>query len=336
MRPSSIRRRTGLLAGLLGVIPIPQQPLVWTDRAPHQQRFVQVAPDVKLEVLDFGGSGPPIILLSGLGDTGHSFDDFAPKFTDHWHVYAITRRGYGTSSHPASGYAISRLAADVRTVLDSLHIGRAILIGHSIGGDELTRIAATWPERVARLVYLDAAHDRVGLMDRLIGTDWPDDPPMTSADSASPEAVRAYLVQIYGFRLNEAEVHQWYQYDARGRMVRQTTPDSVGTKLVLPYLEHPAYGRIRAPVLAFYNVPTSPAALFPRYRQGDSTYRARAMNAFQRSSRWAAEERARLKREIPSARIIELRDSNHYVFVVSEAEVLGETRAFLRSSRDPR
>ncbi len=329
MHPSRLRLHAALLAGLLGATAVPQQPVAWTDRAPHRERFIQVEPDVKLEVLDFGGSGPPVVFLSGLGDTAHSFDDFAPKFTDRWHVYAITRRGYGVSSHPASGYAIPRLAADVRTVLDSLHIGRAILIGHSIGGDELTRIASTWPERVAKLVYLDAAHDRVGLLDRLIGTDWPDDPVMTRADSASPEAVQAYLVQIYGFRLNEAEIHQWYQFDARGRMLRQTTPDSVGTRLVLPYVEHPAYRRIRAPVLAFYNVPTSPAALFPRYDRGDSAYRARATSAFRRSSRWADEERARLRREIPGARIIELRDSNHYVFVVSEAEVLRETRAFL-------
>jgi pimeloyl-ACP methyl ester carboxylesterase len=309
---------------------MPQQPPGWTDHAPHKERFIEVEPGVTLEVLDFGGSGPPVVFLSGLGDTGHSFDDFAPKFTDRWHVYAITRRGYGASSHPASGYAMPHLAADVRAVLDSLHIPRATLIGHSIGGDELTMIAASWPERVARLVYLDGAYDRVGLMTRLIGSDWPEDPPMTAADSASPEAVRSYLAQIYGFRLNEAEIHQWYEYDARGRMVRQTTPDSVGMKLVLPYVEHPAYARIRAPVLAFYNVPTSPASLFPRYRTGDSAYRAKAMNAFMRSSRWAAEERARLKREIPAARIVDLRASNHYVFVVSEAEVLRETRAFLQ------
>jgi YD repeat-containing protein len=306
-----------------------EQPAVWTDSAPHLERLVTVAPGVRLEVLDFGGAGPPVVFLSGLGDTGHSFDEFAPKFTDHWHVYAITRRGYGSSSHPDGGYEMPRLAEDVRVVLDSLHIARAILIGHSLGGDELTRVASTWPDRVAKLVYLDAAHDRVGLLDRLIGSDWPEDPPMTSADSASPEAVRAYLATIYGFRLNEAEIHQWYEYDARGRMLRQRTPDSVGTKLILPHVMHPAYGKIIAPVLAFYNVPTSPQAFFPRYRQGDSTYRARAAHAFLRADRWAAAERARLRREIPGARIIELRDSNHYVFVVSEAAVLRETRQFL-------
>lgn len=331
-----LRHNLVLLAGLLGASLSAQEPQPWTDRAPHQARFVQVEPGVQLEVLDFGGSGPPVVLLSGLGDTGHSFDDFAPRLSDRWHVYAITRRGYGASSHPPSGYTIPRLATDVHAVLDSLRLTRVTLIGHSIGGDELTRIGITWPDRVAHLIYLDGAYDRVGLLTRLIGTDWPDDPPMTAADSASPEAVRAYLAQIYGFRLNEAEIHQWYVYDARGRMLRQSTPDSIGMKLVVPSVEHPAYAKLRAPVLAFYNVPTSPAALFPRYGTGDSAYRARAMHAFHRSAQWTADEEARLRRELPGARIIELRDSNHYVFVVSEAEVLRGIRDFLLSVPDAR
>ena len=307
----------------------PRPAAVWTDPAPHQIRFLRVTTDVQLELLDFGGSGPPVVFLSGLGDTGHSFDEFAPKFTDHWHVYAITRRGYGASSHPDSGYGMPRLAEDVRTVLDSLGLRNVTLIGHSLGGDELTRIAATWPERISKLVYLDAAHDRVALLDSLIGPDWPEDPPMTAADSVSPEAVRAYLATVYGFRLNEAEVHEWFEYDTLGHMIRQRTPDSVGMKLILPHVEHPAYARIRARVLAFYDVPTSAEAMFPRFRSSDSTYQARAIKAFIRSSEWTTRERERLRLEVPGARIIELRDSNHYVFVVSEAEVLRETRRFL-------
>lgn len=307
----------------------PQQATAWTDPAPHLVRFLHVTPEVQLEILDFGGSGPPVVFLSGLGDTGHSFDEFAPKFTDHWHVYAITRRGYGASSHPDSGYGMPRLAEDVRTVLDSLGLRNVTLIGHSLGGDELTKIASTWPERISKLVYLDAAHDRVALLDSLIGPDWPEDPPMTPADSASPEAVRAYLATVYGFRLNEAEVHQWFEYDTLGHMIRQRTPDSVGMRLILPQVEHPAYAKVKARVLAFYDVPTSAAAMFSRFGSGDSTYRAMAVKAFNRSAEWTARERARLKREIPGARIIELRDSNHYVFIASEAEVLRETRRFL-------
>lgn len=55
-------------------------------------QFVSVEPGVKLEVLDWGGSGTPLIFLAGAGDTAHAFDNFAPQFTRHHHVYGITRR----------------------------------------------------------------------------------------------------------------------------------------------------------------------------------------------------------------------------------------------------
>lgn len=71
------------------------------DTSPHTVRFVEVEKGVKLEVLDWGGNGRPIVFLAGLGFTAHDFDDFAPKFTGEHHVYGITRRGFGESSAPA-------------------------------------------------------------------------------------------------------------------------------------------------------------------------------------------------------------------------------------------
>jgi hypothetical protein len=70
------------------------------DPSPHTIRFVTVDKDVALEVLDWGGNGPPLVFLAGLGNTAHIFDSFAVKFTATHHVYAITRRGYGMSSAP--------------------------------------------------------------------------------------------------------------------------------------------------------------------------------------------------------------------------------------------
>lgn len=81
-----------------------------------------------LEVLDWGGSGPPLVFLAGLLDVAHGFDDFAPKFTDHHHVLAITRRGYGSSSQARWGYDLATRTADLRAVLDSLHLGRVALV----------------------------------------------------------------------------------------------------------------------------------------------------------------------------------------------------------------
>jgi len=59
----------------------PQQARAWKDLSPHRVRFVSVEPDVKLEVLDWGGSGRPIVLLTGYGNSAHVFDGFAPKLT---------------------------------------------------------------------------------------------------------------------------------------------------------------------------------------------------------------------------------------------------------------
>src|SRR5262252_1740675 len=141
----------------LGAFAATAQP-EWRDPSPHAVRFVTVAPDVRLEVLDWGGTGRAIVLLAGLGNTVHVFDDFAPKLTREYHVYGVTRRGFGASSVPASGYDADRLGDDVLAVFDELHLDRPVLVGHSIGGSELSSIATRRPRRVAGVVYLDAAY----------------------------------------------------------------------------------------------------------------------------------------------------------------------------------
>lgn len=73
------------------------------------------------------------------------------------HVYGITRRGFGASSAPASGYGADRLGDDVLAVLDALKIDKPVLVGHSIAGEELSSIGSLRPDRVAGLVYLDSA-----------------------------------------------------------------------------------------------------------------------------------------------------------------------------------
>jgi non-heme chloroperoxidase len=143
------------LAGRLSA----QSSATWHDPSPHTVQFVTVEKDVKLEVLDWGGSGRPIVLLTGVGNSAHVYDDFAPKLTSEYHVYGITRRGFGASSAPDAGYSADRLGDDVLAVLDALKIERPVLVGHSIGGEELSSIGSRHPERVAGLIYLDAAYE---------------------------------------------------------------------------------------------------------------------------------------------------------------------------------
>jgi pimeloyl-ACP methyl ester carboxylesterase len=68
-----------------------QEPAQWTDPSPHSVQLVNVDNNVRVEVLDWGGSGRPVVLLAGLGNTAHVFDEFAPKLTSEYHVYCIAR-----------------------------------------------------------------------------------------------------------------------------------------------------------------------------------------------------------------------------------------------------
>jgi pimeloyl-ACP methyl ester carboxylesterase len=131
-----------------------------TDSSPHKAQMVIVEQGVQLEVLDWGGSGRPIIFLAGAGDTAHRFDSFAPQFTKQHHVYGITRRASGASSQPApanGNYSADRLGDDVLAVMNALQIDRPVLVGHSIAGQELSSIGSRFPKKVSGLIYLDAA-----------------------------------------------------------------------------------------------------------------------------------------------------------------------------------
>src|SRR6266498_2971267 len=62
----------------------------WKDPSAHATRFVTVDRNVKLEVLDWGGSGRPVLLLAGLGNTAHVFDALAGKLAASYRVYGLT------------------------------------------------------------------------------------------------------------------------------------------------------------------------------------------------------------------------------------------------------
>jgi pimeloyl-ACP methyl ester carboxylesterase len=91
----------------------------WRDPSPHRVRWFTVDSSIRLEVLDWEGSGPPLVLL-GYCLSAHSYDAFAPKLTNQFHVYGVTRRGIGASDKPAAGYALQRSVDDLLEVLDSL------------------------------------------------------------------------------------------------------------------------------------------------------------------------------------------------------------------------
>jgi non-heme chloroperoxidase len=299
------------------------------DLSPHVVHFVEVEPGVRLEVLEWGAAGTDLILLTGLTESAHVFDEFAPLLTPAFRVYAITRRGYGASSQPEAGYGVDRLAADVVAVLDSLGLERPPFVGHSIAGDELTEIASRYPDRVSKLVYLDAAYDRSEALEILQRLPPPETPPMAAADSASPVAVQDYLRRTFSVRFPLPDICATYRFSPEGRLLGSTTPDSINIA-VLEGVHRPRYEDIQVPALAIYAL-GSPEQAFPVFPAMDSAWQAHArMWVDSTDALVSVPSREQFRQGVADGQIVELVGATHYVYVSHEAEVLRLIRDFLR------
>ncbi|HEX8920352.1 MAG TPA: alpha/beta fold hydrolase [Pyrinomonadaceae bacterium] len=101
--------------------------------------------------------GSPIILLHGYTDSSFSYSRVLPLLDAKYRVYTLDLRGHGDSERPVSGYKLSDFAADVLAFMDAKGIGRASLVGHSMGSFITQQVAMTAPERVERLVLIGSA-----------------------------------------------------------------------------------------------------------------------------------------------------------------------------------
>jgi len=112
-----------LLAGMIAVCGC-RSSATAENGDPHTPNsgFVTTDSGVQLHYLDFGGDGEFLVFLAGAGNSAHIFEEFAPRFTDHFRVIALTRRGFGESAKRESGYDTATLASDIRECLDALGI----------------------------------------------------------------------------------------------------------------------------------------------------------------------------------------------------------------------
>ncbi len=297
---------------------------------PYHVQFIEVEAGVKLEVVDWGGSGRPLVLLSGMGATAHTFDKFAAKLTPSYHVYGITRRGFGASSVPPSGYSADRLGDDVLAVLAALNVNRPVLVGSSIAGQELSSAGSRYPEKVAGLIYLDAAYsyayydsslgdlnieliemsrkleelqskflqDTRPLIQELLETDLPRLERVLRERQKDLQAAPAALLAGY----TQAEAH---------------LPPAI------PAINagRQKYTHIPVPILAIYALP-------PNFENlpGDPGERA----AFEARTAVTTEAQAKaFEAGMPSARVVRLPHARHEVFSSNEEDVLREMNAFI-------
>jgi non-heme chloroperoxidase len=306
----------------------------WRDPSPHETHSVTVDSNVRLEVLDWGGSGPALVLL-GCYLTGHVYDDFAPKLTSRFRVYAITRRGIGTSDKPPNGYAVERSVEDVREVLDALQAPRAVLLGTSCAGQVLTLFASQHPDRLMALIYLDGASDP---------TDVEHDPPLPDpatlprpvrplglADGRSIAAFQASQRQNTGLAFPESEVRQQFTLNADGSLGPSLLSLDIRRAITIDARMKPNYAGIRVPVLALYQSEGSfeevAAGYDIRSEEQRAALRQRYLATKAMYERWQQE----LREKVPQARIVVLPGAKLFMFLSNEADVLREIGASSRS-----
>jgi pimeloyl-ACP methyl ester carboxylesterase len=102
------------------------------------------------------GSGPPVLLLHGLGSDRRSWRAQCAALENRHRVIAVDLRGHGESSRPRSGYQIAQLAADVAALVETLELPPAHVVGLSLGGMVAFQLAVDRPELVRSLVIVNS------------------------------------------------------------------------------------------------------------------------------------------------------------------------------------
>jgi len=305
----------------------------WHDPSPHQITTVTVDNGVKLEVLDWGGNGRAVVLLAGY-QTAHEYDDIAPKLTAFCHVYGITRRGFGASSRPHSGYAAQRSAEDVLQVLDALKLDHPVLAGHSFGGEDLFTIGAEHPTLVAGLVFLDSADDPT-LPSSAYGVAEVDTKRLPASMTTEPQpanasfqAFRESQLKAHGVMEPEAELRQRYPVNPDGSIGEDSTPKWV-RDAIFAGIQKPKYSNIHAPVLAILAAPLPMDEQFKKYQPRTADERAAMEQKYAVGEAFTKRTVQDLKAGIPNAQIVTLPGASTYIFLSNENDTVREMRSFV-------
>jgi pimeloyl-ACP methyl ester carboxylesterase len=286
---------------------------------------------VRLHYIDHGGQGPVVILLAGLGSSAHVFDEFGPLLKQGHRVIAVTRRGYGQSSNPSNAdYSNAALVGDVLELMDHLAIPRASFVGHSLAGGELAALGARHPERVDRLVYIDAAYDRSDVPSLMAAL-----PPSASPSQSALATVASFAEwrqKALGVRSKAvvADVAATMQQGPNG-VAPRTDQKTAGAALAGDIAAKAKWEDIAAPSLAFYTskdvaeqVPPEASA---EQRQAFIDYSVQALRP------WMLRQQAEFLSRRQCGTAVEVPRSTHHLFLERPAWLAANILAFLTSPK---
>jgi pimeloyl-ACP methyl ester carboxylesterase len=115
-----------------------------------------------------GGSGPVVVLLHGYAETSDSWAPLATELVKSYTVVVPDLRGIGRSSRPAAGYDKRTQAGDIRAVVTTLGHDRTSIVSHDIGIMVAYAYAALYPDKVEKLVVMDAPIPGISPWDQIV------------------------------------------------------------------------------------------------------------------------------------------------------------------------
>jgi len=295
--------------------------------------FVEVN-GIRLHYLDWGGNGPTLLFLTGMGSSAYIYSKFAPRFRDQFRVLALTRRGHGDSDYPDFGYDADTLVEDIRQFMDVLNIKKAILAGHSLAGVELTHFAGTFPERVLKLIYLEALDDR--RKEHTINADNPlRNVKIKRAASAPPRTFEEYLANIrrdvpafaaiWG-ELWEEEFRHGVKINEEGIFVDKM-PVAIEEMLIQNLIKDYAPKPVKAVIPTLYIIGQRKPKLSNEYTDEQKAaydqFHSAVIEPFFKSII------ADFGSRFPHAKIIVIPGGHHYCFIAQDDQIHEEMRKFL-------
>ena len=302
----------------------------YTDGSPHKSSFAQVN-GTKLNYLDWGGDGPVLVMIHGIGDDPHIFDDLASLLRDRFRIIAYARRGHGLSDAPLGPYDAATLTEDFRQLVDHLGVQRMSVLGWSMGGNEGTTFAGQYPERVDKLIYLDGGYDWstpvfFKAFGDILAANSPGAPDMRSLDAVRSWYHSAWPGKAVPWSSGlEAYIRDLTQPDADGTL--HLKPDDQASAAVFATLGNwkRDYSKVQAPVLALYATDFFPLdSTDPALRQKLRDFNEGTMVPFRKESM------ERVQRELRNVTVKQIADRNHMSIGLLQPDVVAATiREFL-------
>jgi pimeloyl-ACP methyl ester carboxylesterase len=255
---------------------------------------------LRLHYLDWGGSGPPLILVHGLDRHAHTFDHIVPHFAKRFRVIAVDMRGHGESAwDPEARYVVEDYVRDMEGLVDQLTLRDIVIWGNSTGGRVAQVYAGLHPDRVTHMISEDVGPERP----RQIADNYARRVTEEQAGWASEADVIAQ-VQKANPRMPAANIETYVRHGTTtrsdGRIIWKRDPNIARGFVVTDLWA--TVGKIRMPAL---------------YIIGG------------RSTIVPADTQERLRRTLPNVRIVTIPDVGHYPSDEKPADVLALVDSFL-------